>query len=470
MNKILITFIFVLTLFTCYAQQNTTIYFYFSANVVPIPDERKQTGSSGPKSHLTFRTQVFQCTFNDNANNDNLHTLRSNLNNEAQSEFRKSIFEYVRDTNPGWASHPRFKSFNNSAVSVYSYPEAQSRRAVSDNYIEINYTFSGCPTFSNQSITNQNTPSTPSNTTQSIGNISSVSRNTNTTSSQDQVYFDIKSNMYTTPEIEAIKVRSQAKYERDMQNVQAISNAVTGIVNYFEEQRQQRLAYEEVERRKEAQEERRKEIFSNQANQYRNELNKIIDARKSFLNQSKLKSTLEEDGTGFKPLFIYFAYAEKDYDYYYENVVYPSTLDFRINQNIDVQFSSVFGFFPYSNGQYPFINDIRQKILDEYFSNKINNYDVVFFQWENSVESVVASLKTNMNKAVNENYFSNSIPSNENNIIFLNSKISRSDSKDYWTGKKIRQKTKDKIDYFDKVKSTKDTTKTKKKKTNYWDN
>tara|TARA_R100001369_G_scaffold66562_4_gene93726 strand:+ start:700 stop:2427 length:1728 start_codon:yes stop_codon:yes gene_type:complete len=335
---------------------------------------------------------------------------------------------------------------------------------------------------------NQNT--TTSTTTQSIGNISSVSSNTSTstsTTSQKQIMYDANG-LPTTPAIEAIKARSQAKYERNMQKVQVISNAVTGLVNYFEQQRQQRLAYEERQRQLKAQEERKKELFRSQVSQYRSEYKKIINARKSFLNQVKLNSTLDEDGTGFKPLYIYFAYVPKNYDYYYENVSYPSTLDFKINQNIDVKFSPVFGFFPYSNGQYPFIRDIKNQILYDHFGNKVKDYDVVFFQWKNSVEDVVSSLKGNLNKAVNESYFANAIPSSNNEIVFLNSKVNASQSKDYWTGKKVKTKNSKKVDYFNtdkkqssnkktdywktnKLKKTqKDTVKTKKNKVNYWDN
>lgn len=332
---------------------------------------------------------------------------------------------------------------------------------------------------------NQNTRSANNSTSQNIGNISAVSSNTSTASSQNQVFYDANG-MPTTPAIEAIKARSQAKYERNMQKVQVISNVLTGLVSYFEQQRQNRLAYEERQRQLKEQEERKKELFRSQASQYRSEYKKIIRSRKSFLNQVKLKSTLDIDGTGFKPLYIYFAYVPKDYDYYYENVSYPSTLDFKINQEIDVKFSSVFGFFPYSNGQYPFINDVKQQILEDHFGNKTKDYDVVFFPWEDSVESIVSSLRSNLNKAVNESYFANAIPSSNDEIVFLNSKISASQSKDYWTGEKVKAKSTKKVDYFGsdsqkvnskkdywntqkKKKTVKDSTKTK-KKVNYWDN
>ncbi|WP_452223862.1 hypothetical protein [Lacinutrix chionoecetis] len=483
MEKLLIHIIFGFIVLSSYAQQSKTYYFYFHSQVEPYPEGRKT--NSDYRDFFQFRTQIFQCSFNDNLNNDNSRAFKESLYNEASSKFRKFLVDYISETDPAWASHPRFNLYNTSFVSRESLSEIQTSHANNDNFIKLNYNFEGCPTFKNYQ--NQNITSANNTTSKNIGNISSVSSNTSTTSSQNQVYFDAKSNMYTTPEIEAIKARSQAKYERNMEKVQVISNAVTGLVNYFEQQRQQRLAFEERQRQLKAQEERKKELFRSQASQYRSEYKKIISARKSFLKQLKLKSTLDEDGTGFKPLYIYFAYVPKNYDYYYENISYPSTLDFKINQNIDVKFSPVFGFFPYSNGQYPFISDIKNKILYDHFSNKAKDYDVVFFQWKNSVEDVVSSLKGNLNKAVNESYFASAIPSNNNNIVFLNTKINASQSKDYWTGQKVKTKNTKKVDYFGndskktkpkkdywktskKKKTVKDSTNAKKKKVNYWDN
>nr|WP_321237639.1 hypothetical protein [uncultured Psychroserpens sp.] len=466
MKKLLLHFIFGFIVLSSYAQQSKTFYFYFHSQVEPYPEGRKT--NSGYRDFFQFRTQIFQCSFNDNLNNDNSRAFKESLYNEASSKFKKFLVDYISETDPAWSSHPRFNLYNTSFVRRESLSEIQTSHSNNDNFIQLNYNFEGCQTFKNYQ--NQNTTSANNTTSQNIGNISSVSSNTSTTSNQNQVYFDSKSNMYTTPEIEAIKARSQAKYEQDMQKVQVISNAVTGLVNYFEQQRQQRLAYEERQRQLKAQEERKKELFQNQAYQYRKEYKKIINARKSFLNQVKLKSTLDEDGTGFHPLYIYFAYVPKNYDYYYENVSYPSTLEFKINQNIDVKFSPVFGFFPYPNGQYPFINDIKSKLLLEHFGEKARDYDIIFFQWENSVENIVSSLKENLKKAVNESYFKNAIPSSSTEIVFLNNKVTIDQSKNYWTGKKTQQTKTKRKNYWNSVdtKAAYENQDTISKKSNYW--
>lgn len=333
---------------------------------------------------------------------------------------------------------------------------------------------------------NQNTST--STTTQSIGAISTVSKNTTdtTASNQNQVMYDANG-LPTTPEIEAIKARSQAEYERKVEKIQAITNLAVDVFNYFEQRRQQRQQAYERQLQREQQEREKKQIFNRQANEYRKEYKAVVDARKKLVNQPKLISTLDEDGTGFKPLYIYFAYVPNDYDYYSENVKYPSTLDFKINPEVDIKFSPVFAFFPYSNGQYPFIEDVKSQIINEYFGSKANYNKIFFFKWERNVEDVVNSLKNNMNKAINKHYFNNAIPSSNSQIIFLNSKIKTSQSKDYWTGEKVKKKSNEKIDYFNndkpkskskkdywntskKKKTVKDTTKTKKKKVNYWDN
>lgn len=342
----------------------------------------------------------------------------------------------------------------------------------------------------NKTANSQAQASTPT-----IGNLSSVSRNssnnsysTTTTTSNNGVMYD-SNGLPTTPEIEAQKARSQAQYARRMEQIQYATQALTAIANVIEQNRQARLAYEREQRMKEQMEEERKNQFYYQANQYRKQYKSIIKARQDYLNQPKLKSTLNEDGAGFKPLFIYFAYIPKDYDYYYENVNYPNTMKFKINEDTKIQFSQVFAFFPYSNGQYPFIEDIKNKILTEYFGNKAGNYHAVFFGWEKSVKAITSSLKKNMDLAVSTYFFGSASPPQTNQITFLNDKVNQSESKDYWTGEKVKKKSNEKIDYFNqgkpkskskkdywntskKEKTEKNTTKTKskKKKVNYWDN
>ncbi|GAB1308537.1 hypothetical protein KH5_12200 [Urechidicola sp. KH5] len=317
-----------------------------------------------------------------------------------------------------------------------------------------------------QSVSNSQTQ----NSSQTIGNISSVSRNssnnsTSTVSNNNGVMYD-SNGLPTTPEIEAQKARSQAKYEQQMERIQYATQALTALGNMLEQNRQNRLAFEREQARKKQMEEERKNQFDFQAEKYRGQFKAVISARQAFLEQPKLKSVLNQDGTGFKPLYIYFAYIPKDYDYYYENVRYPNTMKFKINEEVNVQFSQVFAFFPYSNGQYPFIEEIKNKILAEYFGRKANDYYTVFFNWEKSVEAVTNSLRSNLDKAVSTHYFSQAIPPKSNQITFLNDKINSEQSKDYWTGEKVKTKSGEKTDYW----STDKKKKNKKKKTDYWNN
>ena len=188
--------------------------------------------------------------------------------------------------------------------------------------------------------------------------------------------------------------------------------------------------------------------FNEQAKKYRSKVKTIIRARKSFVNQPKLKSTVYEDGSSFKPIYIYFAFVDKDYHYSKENIKFPNTMEIKINETAKVQFSQVFAFFPYSNGQYPLISDIKKKILNEHFRNTSNDFEVFFFPWERSVKNIVNSLQQNMNDAVSKHYFANAIPSNKNEIEFIVSNSSASQTKDYWTGEQVKKKETKKTDYW----------------------
>lgn len=187
--------------------------------------------------------------------------------------------------------------------------------------------------------------------------------------------------------------------------------------------------------------------FMEQAEKGKREAKRIIDIRKDFVNQPKLKSTVYEDGSSFKPLYVYFAYVDKNYTEIIEDIDYPSTLSIGIN-NTEVKFSQVFAFFPYSNGQYPLISDIKKKILNEHFRNKKNEYNVFFFPWERSVKDIVNSLQSNMNNAVNKYYFASAIPSEKNEIDFIVSNTANAQTKDYWTGEKVKKKETKKTDYW----------------------
>ncbi|GAB1309673.1 hypothetical protein KH5_23560 [Urechidicola sp. KH5] len=80
--------------------------------------------------------------------------------------------------------------------------------------------------------------------------------------------------------------------------------------------------------------------------------------------------------------------------------------------------------------------------------------------------------------AVSTYYFSKASPPQTNQITFLNDKVNSEQSKDYWTGEKIKSKSDEKTDYWSTDKKSKSTQKKDywstdkktKKKTDYWNN
>ncbi|GAB1309674.1 hypothetical protein KH5_23570 [Urechidicola sp. KH5] len=337
------------------------------------PFEMENPSQTDPNGVVTFVSQVFECPYSDG---DFAANLDNDLyeNEQTHGDFKRFIIDYVKRFHRDWAEHPRFRLINNtvhSSATVYS-SSVNGYQAVIDlpQTIVVDYwAVARCPI-----PYNNNSPNT-------IGQVSTVtnnSNNTGTSSTKNGVMYD-SNGLPTTPEIEAMKRKSQAEYNRNVQMFQAGMQTLNAIGNMLEQNRQRRLAFEREQRQKEEMEEQRKIQFNNQARQFRKQYNEVISSRQSFLDQVKLKSTLGEDGTVFKPLYIYFAYVPKDYDYYYERVNYPNILKFEINENTQVQFSQVFAFFPYSNGQYPFIEDIKKQIIREHFGRKANDYETVFF-------------------------------------------------------------------------------------------
>lgn len=207
--------------------------------------------------------------------------------------------------------------------------------------------------------------------------------------------------------------------------------------------------------------------FYSKVDEIRDKYKQAVDERRKFVNQPKLKSTLDEDGGSFEPLYIYYAYVSKNYDSFEENVQFPSTAEFTLEES-PVQFSSVYAFYPLSNGQYPMIETIKKQLLDDYFGSKAQNYIPIFFEWENSIQAVQESLVNNINKAVEQSYFNRALPPVSSKVVFLNGE--KTSGKDYWSGKTIKKETttKKKTDYWgtDTKSSTKK--KTQKKKTDYW--
>lgn len=287
-----------------------------------------------------------------------------------------------------------------------------------------------------------------------------------------------------------IQAKSNARYQKKAAEVKMYTDLAVGLVNYFSQRAAENRRSAALARERVREEKARKRSFEREASKYRYEIKKNIKNRnKLFTTNTQQETTYNLDGTDFNPIFIYYAYTKKGYDYYYENVKYPNSMEFKMQETARVYFSPVFGVFPNSNGTYPFLSDIKKQIINEHFPYSESHYDIRFFKRETSVDWVINSLKKNLNKTVNEYGFTNAKPSSKNSIVFLNNKMTANNSKDYWTGKKVKKKVTKDVDYFksekktakkkvdywgaSKIKKSKTTKKkvtTKKKNPNYWDN
>ena len=195
--------------------------------------------------------------------------------------------------------------------------------------------------------------------------------------------------------------------------------------------------------------EKKKKAFDKLANDYRNKISEIVNGRFTYLKSiPTTKSTLKEDGSDFKPIYIYFAYADNSYAQYKEDIKFPDKIQINFTEEAPIHFSQVYGVFPYSNGEYPPIERIKTKILKDYFGDKVRDKTIVFFPWEKSINEVVNSLLTNINNSVKEGYFTNAYPSQKKEITFILRKKSNINSTDYWSKESIKKKDTTKINYW----------------------
>jgi hypothetical protein len=275
--------------------------------------------------------------------------------------------------------------------------------------------------------------------------------------------------------------RNNALYMQNFSHIDEAARQLTSLFgNMIERKRKEREARERAlalrEKRIEDEKERKKSFYR-KADRYIKEVELVLNNRKEFFIDKNHKPTYSLDGSSFEPIYIIYAYTKKGYDRYYKRVNYPSTIDIKPSiENATVNFSAVMAVFPFSNGSYPYFEDIKQTILNNHIPFDQTAYDITFLDAETSVDLIINSLTKTMNTVVYDHDFSSAIPSNNNNIIFLNDKIIDANSTDYWTGGVVEQKETKKVDYFknndsiQKVKTNYFETKPSKskKKVNYW--
>jgi len=262
----------------------------------------------------------------------------------------------------------------------------------------------------------------------------------------------------------------------------SVMNNVTSTISTFANILEQNRMREQMLYQQQLAEQERKEAFKNQADEYRNNIARIINSRKEYFTTQKEINTYSLDGSRFEPIYCFFAYTLKGenevngYDFYKENVSYPDIMEFKMNQKAEVKFSKIFGVFPNSDGKYPFFREIKKQMLEQYPNINLSQYEVKFIPFSKSVKgfgSVMESLKNEIDYTIDKAMFYKATPELVDEIFYINDKTTTENSNDYWEGGKV--KTKEDVDYWnsttkkEKSKPVPTEKKEKSKKIDYWD-
>lgn len=306
-------------------------------------------------------------------------------------------------------------------------------------------------------------------TTSRVSAVKSTSKTTTSYNYTPSSTYDVSNSMY----------RNNSIYQQNFSAIDRAGKQLSSLIgSMMDRKRQQREAKERAmaarEKRIRDEKEREKDFYR-QADKYIKEIKDIVKYRKEFFIKSQNKTTYNLDGSSFEPIYIIYAYTKKGYDSYSSYARYPSTMNIKLKKHqAKVYFSPVMAVFPFSNGTYPYFEDIKRNILNNHVPFDQSQYDITFLDAETSVDKIISSLTRNMNNVVYNHEFTTAIPSQNNNIIFLNDKIVDSNNTDYWTGGIIEIKETKKVDYF-KTKKPTNTSKTdyfkenkSKNKVNYW--
>lgn len=153
----------------------------------------------------------------------------------------------------------------------------------------------------------------------------------------------------------------------------------------IDEERRRKL--QEIEDEKRAILEQQKNEFNRIAQSTISERKGIIKGRTDFLNEAvELKSTFDAFSTENDPIYIYCAFAEDDYDYYNERVVFPDVIDVKVKENAMLYFSPIIVIYPEINGEYPFLKDIVSDVKAKFI--KGNPEKIKIYNWSNNLEEI----------------------------------------------------------------------------------
>ncbi|MFC4721003.1 hypothetical protein ACFO5O_01615 [Geojedonia litorea] len=290
------------------------------------------------------------------------------------------------------------------------------------------------------------TSSKSKSTTKVPSKVSTVSSQSNSTSYSNSQYnapsYNIQQSMYTNN-----KLYNNSFNEID----KAFSQLSDAIGSIMERKRKEREARERSRLLKEQrikQEAQRKNNFYRRADKSIKEIKEIVNKRKQFFIANNAP-TYTIDGSAFEPIYIIYAYTQKGYANYSDYASYPDIWNIGLKkEHATVYYSPVMAIFPFSNGTYPYFDDIKRNILNNHLTIDPNQYDIVFLDAQPSVDKIIKSLKESMSNAIYNHAFSSAVPSKEENIKFLNDKIIAATSSNYWGASNTVKGKKERIDYF----------------------
>ncbi|WP_405377411.1 hypothetical protein [Nonlabens sp. Asnod3-A02] len=177
-----------------------------------------------------------------------------------------------------------------------------------------------------------------------------------------------------------------------------------------EEQRQRELErkrleekrkLEEIERKKIAEEKLLRRTFNMLANRIRNDKEGIIRKRVNAIkNEKNMEPTYSLQTND--PIYFHYVLIDKNYDDISERLVYPRTIDIKINTEPKIYVSPVIAIHPNVRGEFKYIKDIKKE-LEESFSKDPTK----IFQlrgWSFNQEEINQNIKTLSDKAINAGF------------------------------------------------------------------
>lgn len=183
----------------------------------------------------------------------------------------------------------------------------------------------------------------------------------------------------------------------------------------------------EREREKEELLQRQKIQFEKMVAAQRAAKKSIINSRIVFLAEEvTYTKTFDKFSRSREPIYIFFVEANNEFKFYQERVSFPDQAEIRIKENVNLSFSPILRINPNSNGEYPFLKAILDKIKNELVQKSGSTYKI--FNWSSTLEDAQKHYKSVSQQAISAKFIPN-FP--EINLMDFNAISQENDL--YWT-------------------------------------